>query len=226
MFKLFHGTTMNAYKEILEGGYDYYSGPQPWDGTSDHGCIYFFAPYRMIEVGEVDEDDGEREADDRSLCYANQQAQITNACLEHPWDRTVVIEFELHDEPENYESLGPDISCKEIDYTGAVQMEVKEFNEKILPNAHVRVHFLNFHVKLSLLYIAGLIASNNTFTGITTEKEDIFARALMKADDVLDLIPDYLYEADELKDEMLELSPFRFFNSPGLNETESTLNLA
>lgn len=213
MFKLFHGTTMNAYKEILEGGYDYDKGAHPWDGTSDYECIYFFAPYRMLEIGEVDEDDGEEVADDKSLCYANQQAQISNACLEHPWDRTVVIEFELPDEPENYDTLGPDVSCNETDYTGAVQMTVEEFNEKVLPNAQVKVHFLNFHVKLSLLYIAGLIASNNIFTVAATETEDIFARALMKADNVLDLIPDYLYETDELKDEMLELHPIKFLNS-------------
>lgn len=213
MFKLFHGTTMNAYKEILEGGYDYDSGTHPWDGTSDYDCIYFFAPYRMIEVGEVDEDDGEEEANNRSLYYANQQAQISNACLKHPWDRTVVIEFELSDEPENYDSLGPDVSCNKPDYTGAVQMTVKEFNEKVLSNAQVKVHFFNFHVKLSLLYIAGLITSNNIFTGIATEIEDIFARALMKAENVLDIIPDYLYEADELKDEMLELHPIKLLNS-------------
>ena len=213
MFKLFHGTTMNAYKEILEGGYDYDKGAHPWDDTSDYGCIYFFAPYRMLEVGEVDKDDGEEVADNKSLCYANQQAQISNACLEHPWDRTVVIEFELPDEPENYDTLGPDVSCNETDYTGAVQMTVEEFNEKVLPNAQVKVHFLNFHVKLSLLYIAGLIAANNIFTAAATETEDIFARALMKADNVLDLIPDYLYKADELKDEMLELHPIKFLNS-------------
>lgn len=213
MFKLFHGTTMNAYKEILEGGYDYNKGAHPWDGTSDYGCIYFFAPYRMIEVGEVNEDDGKEEADNKGLLLANQQAQISNACLEHPMDRTVVVEFELPDGPENYYSLGPDVSCNEQDYTGGVQMEVKEFNEKVIPNATIKVHFFNFHVKLSLLYIADLVAFNSIFTANTTFTENLFARALGTSDKISALISDYLYETDELKDEMLEFHPIKILNS-------------
>lgn len=71
MFTLFHGTTLNAYRDIIEGKYDTSKGSNPWN-YSDFNKIYFYDPVAILNSEYGSNSECEQEAKDMAQRLANE----------------------------------------------------------------------------------------------------------------------------------------------------------
>ena len=163
-FKLFHGTTFEGGQDIPRNGYDYGKGNSPWS-CSDDARVYFYFPQTVLnrELGIDDEDateDDWKEAEQKCLELANESAQIAQALLPNPQNRTCVLEFIFPDTPKFmhnvYDYIVDDESCENMVLSNSIDASIinKMIKER---KCEVVVHYFPFYPKLSLFYLSSLV---------------------------------------------------------------------
>lgn len=161
---LYHGTTEEGMNEIIHGNYD----PERiiWSCSSP-GYMYCYEENALCESECMDEDEPDSVRKGFCTQRANESAQVANAILPKPHDKTYVIQFILDDDvydeliEEGY--LEPDCSCENMEDYGSMAFDSCTLNQLIKDHKiKMRVFVFSFCVKMSLMYLAG-IASNSYF---------------------------------------------------------------
>lgn len=170
MKKLYHGTTIEAMKEIVQGRYD----PENtiWS-CSNPGFMYVYGKEGLCEAEGWDEDCPTQQQEDNCARRANESAQIANAILPKPEDKTCVIEFGIPDELYNWakenEVISPDCSSENMEDYGALQMDAWWLNEHVKSGEiKMRVWAFEFNPFLTPFYLSGLF--QNDYFEETLEK--------------------------------------------------------
>ena len=170
MKKLYHGTTIKAMEEIVQGRYD----PEStiWS-CSNPGFMYVYGKDELCEAEGWDEDCTAREQEENCTRRANESAQIANAILPEPEDKTCVIEFGIPDELYNWakenEVISPDCSSENMEDYGALQVDACWLNEHIKSGEiKMRVWVFKFNPYLTPFYLSGLF--QNEYFEETLEK--------------------------------------------------------
>lgn len=163
-YTLYHGCIKSAVEPITHGEYgDYNDIVHPW--TCSYGDSIFFHDKELMKMAECGYDDESQDEFAYQYCleHCNEQAQIQNACLPHPFDVTCVLEVTFHgDEFETWEDICiPDDSCPNM--PTAVCMWADTFN-KMVEDGKVsfKVHEFEFFPKLALIYLQPLM-NNSLF---------------------------------------------------------------
>ena len=158
MKKLYHGTTVEAMKEIVQGRYD----PEStiWS-CSNPGFIYVYGKDELCEAEGWDEDCTTREQEDNCARRANDSAQIANAILPKPENKTCVIEFGIPDELYNWakenEVISPDCSSENMEDYGALQVDAWWLNKHIKSGEiKMRVWVFGLNSYLASFYLSGV----------------------------------------------------------------------
>ena len=170
MKKLYHGTTVEAMKEIIQGHYD----PENtiWN-CSNPGFMYVYGKDELCEVEGWDEDCTTQEQEDNCARRANESAQIANAILPNPEDKTCVIEFRIPNELYNWakenDAISPDCSSENMEDYGALQVDAYWLNQHIKSGEiKMWVWTFEFNPRLALFYLSGLF--QNEYFEETLEK--------------------------------------------------------
>ena len=170
MKKLYHGTTVEAMKEIIQGRYD----PEStiWN-CSNPGFMYVYGKDELCEVEGWDEDCTTLEQEDNCARRANESAQIANAILPNPEDKTCVIEFRIPNELYNWakenDAISPDCSSENMEDYGALQVDAYWLNQHIKSGEiKMWVWTFEFNPRLALFYLSGLF--QNEYFEETLEK--------------------------------------------------------
>lgn len=170
MKKLYHGTTVEAKEEIIQGRYD----PEStiWS-CSNPGFMYVYGKDELCEVEGWDEDCTTLEQEDNCARRANESAQIANAILPNPEDKTCVIEFRIPNELYNWakenDAISPDCSSENMEDYGALQVDAYWLNQHIKSGEiKMWVWTFEFNPRLALFYLSGLF--QNKYFEETLEK--------------------------------------------------------
>lgn len=170
MKKLYHGTTVEGMKEIIQGRYD----PEStiWS-CSNPGFMYVYGKDELCEVEGWDEDCTTLEQEDNCARRANESAQIANAILPNPEDKTCVIEFRIPNELYNWakenDAISPDCSSENMEDYGALQVDAYWLNQHIKSGEiKMWVWTFEFNPRLALFYLSGLF--QNEYFEETLEK--------------------------------------------------------
>ena len=170
MKKLYHGTTVEAKEEIIQGRYD----PEStiWN-CSNPGFMYVYGKDELCEVEGWDEDCTTLEQEDNCARRANESAQIANAILPNPEDKTCVIEFRIPNELYNWakenDAISPDCSSENMEDYGALQVDAYWLNQHIKSGEiKMWVWTFEFNPRLALFYLSGLF--QNEYFEETLEK--------------------------------------------------------
>lgn len=163
-YTLYHGCVKSAIDAIVNGKFGNFDDDivHPW--TVSDGESIFFHDAKLMKESECIYDDDEETAIQYCLEHCNEQAQIQNACLAHPFDTTCVLEVTfLGDEFQTWEDICvPDDSCPNMN--SAVCMWSDTFNDMVIDGkVKFKVHEFEFFPKLALCYIAGLATTNPLF---------------------------------------------------------------
>lgn len=210
MFTLFHGTTLNAYRDIIEGKYDASKGSNPWY-CSDFSKIYFYDPVTILNSEYGSDSECKQEANDIAQRLANEASQIVNALSENPGDRTVVLEFIFVDDNIYFEDIEEDLSCPNMSW--AVQMDADRFNEIMKEGKFtVKVHFYQFYPKMSLCYLIPL-ADNSFFNFKSLKCEERVLLLQLKNMECYTLYDAIINDLQEEENEMMELHSIKFLDS-------------
>ena len=158
MKKLYHGTTIEAMKEIVQGRYD----PEStiWS-CSNPGFMYVYGKDELCEVEGWDEDCTTQEQGDNCARRANESAQIANAILPKPGNKTCVIEFgipdELYEWAKENDIVSPDYSYEYMENYGALQVDACWLNQHIKSGEiKIRVWVFEFNPYLTPFYLSSL----------------------------------------------------------------------
>lgn len=170
MKKLYHGTTIEAMKEIVQGRYDPES--TNWSCSSP-GFIYVYGKEELCEAEGWDEDCTTQQQEDNCARRANESAQIANAILPNPEDKTCVIEFRIPNELYNWakenDAISPDCSSENMEDYGALQVDAYWLNQHIKSGEiKMWVWTFEFNPRLALFYLSGLF--QNEYFEETLEK--------------------------------------------------------
>lgn len=170
MKSLYHGTTIEAMKEIVQGHYD----PEStiWS-CSNPGYVYVYGKEELCEVEGWDEDYTTQEQEDNCARRANGSAQIANAILFPPENETCVVEFQIPDEVYEWakenDIISPDCSSENMEDYGALQVDAWWININIKSNViKMRVWYFDFNSYLTPFYLSGLF--QNEYFEETLEK--------------------------------------------------------
>lgn len=170
MKKLYHGTTVEAMREIIQGRYD----PEStiWS-CSNPGFMYVYGKDELCEAEGWDEDCTTQEQEDNCARRANESAQIANAILPKPGNKTCVIEFgipdELYEWAKENDIISPDCSSENMEDYGALQVDAWWININIKSNViKMRVWYFDFNSHLTPFYLSGLF--QNEYFEETLEK--------------------------------------------------------
>ena len=170
MKKLYHGTTIKAMEEIVQGRYD----PEStiWS-CSNPGFMYVYGKDELCEAEGWDEDCTTQEQEENCARRANESAQIANAILPEPEDKTCVIEFQISDEMYEWakenDIVFPDCSNENMVDYGALQVDAWWLNEHIKSGEiKMWVWYFEFNPYLTPFYISGLF--QNEYFEETLEK--------------------------------------------------------
>lgn len=170
MKKLYHGTTIEAKEEIIQGRYD----PEStiWS-CSNPGFMYVYGKDELCEAEGWDEDCTTQEQEDNCARRANESAQIANAILPKPGNKTCVIEFqildELYEKAKEDSEISPDDSCENMGSCGSLQVDVCWLNEHIKTGEiKMRVWVFEFNPCLTPFYLSSLF--QNEYFEETLEK--------------------------------------------------------
>ncbi len=164
-YTLYHGCIKSAVEAITHGKFGNFDDDivHPW--TVSDGESIFFHDAELMKKSECIYDDDNETAIQYCIERCNEQAQIQNACLAHPFDTTCVLEVTfLGDEFQTWEDICvPDDSCPNM--TSAVCMWSDTFNDMVMDGKiKFVVHEFEFFPKLALCYIAGLATTNPLFS--------------------------------------------------------------
>ena len=186
-YTFYHGCVKSAVEPIVHGEYgnDLHDIIHPW--TVSDGTSIFFHDATLMKKSECIYDDDNETAIQYCLERCNEQAQIQNACLPHPFDTTCVLEITFYtdsfDEPINsWEDICvPDDSCPNMD--SAVCMWADTFNQLVEEGrVKFKVHEFEFFPKLALCYIAGLTANNPIFNKSCLSMNELKACEILSSD--------------------------------------------
>lgn len=153
---LVHGTTIDRIEGILKNGFDPQNGV--WSCSDPHRAYFY-------ELEVFAEKEGFDLMDEMEYCYyrmlsiANEQGQINNAFKENCDTKTCVFEFRI---PKKYledeDNVCEDSSCPNSQHTGAIEIDIDYFDTIMAdPETEIYIHYYPFFIKMSLVYIAGLI---------------------------------------------------------------------
>lgn len=210
MFTLFHGTTLNAYRDIIEGKYDASKGSNPWN-CSNFNKIYFYDSVAIWNSEFNSDSECKQEAKDMAQRLANEAGQIVTALSENPGDRTVVLEFIFADDNIYFEDVEEDLSCPNMPW--AVQMDADKFNKIMKEDKYsIRIHFYQFYPKMSLCYLAPL-ADNNFFNLNSLKYEERVLLLQLKNMECYTLYDALIYDLSEKEEEMMGLHSVKFLDS-------------
>lgn len=170
MKKLYHGTTIKAMEEIVQGRYD----PEStiWS-CSNPGFMYVYGKDELCEAEGWDEDCTTREQEENCTRRANESAQIANAILPEPEDKTCVIEFQIpdgiHEWAKENDIISPDCSNENMVDYGTLQVDAWWLNQHIKSGEiKMQVWYFEFNPYLTPFYISGLF--QNEYFEETLEK--------------------------------------------------------
>ena len=170
MKKLYHGTTIEAMKEIVQGRYD----PEStiWS-CSNPGFMYTYGKDELCEAEGWDEDCTTQEQEENCARRANENAQIANAILPEPKDKTYVIEFQISDEMYEWAKengiISPDNSSENMKDFGSLQVDACWLNEHIKSGEiKMWVWYFEFNPYLTPFYLSNLF--QNEYFEETLEK--------------------------------------------------------
>lgn len=170
MKSLYHGTTIEAMKEIVQGRYD----PEStiWS-CSNPGYIYVYGKEELCEVEGWDEDCTTQQQEDNCARRANESAQIANAILFPPENETCVVEFQIPDElyewAKENDIISPDCSSENMADYGALQVDAWWLNQNVKSGAiKMRVWYFDFNSYLTPFYLSNLF--QNEYFEETLEK--------------------------------------------------------
>lgn len=211
MFSLFHGTTLEGYKQIIYGNYNASQGSHPWS-CSDSNKIYFYDPVAILNSEFNSDSKCEQEANDMAQKLANEAGQIVNALSPNPATRTVVLEFIFQDDEIYFEDIEEDLSCPNMLW--AVQMDADKFNAIMKGDVYgytVKVHFYKFFPKLSLCYIIPL-AENEffNFSVLSIEEKNLLYK--LRNMECYNLYDNLIYDLEEEESEKLEFLSLKFLD--------------
>lgn len=214
-YTLYHGCVKSAIVPIAYGEYGLEHRrskiTHPW--TCSNGDTIFFHDAALMKKSECIYDDDNETAIQRCFEKCNEQAQIQNACLPHPFDVTCVLEVTFYTDSFNnpinsWEDICvPDDSCPNM--TTAVCMWADTFNQ-IVKEGRVKfkVHEFEFFPKLALCYIAGLATTNPLFNKSCLSRNELKACEILSSDGFFceDLLnPEKIAEYDVLPVNFKEL---------------------
>lgn len=176
-YTLYHGCIKSAVEPITHGEYGLEYGNNkivhPWT-CADGDSIFFYDKHLMkMEECGYDDDSQDEYAYQYCLQHCNEQAQIQNACLPHPFDTTCVLEVTfLGDEYQTWKDICVlDDSCPNM--PSAVCMWADTFNQLVEDGkVSFKVHEYDFYSKMSLAYLAPLI-SNSLFNQSCLSENEI-----------------------------------------------------
>lgn len=187
-YTLYHGCVESAIEPIINGEYGvekFTPIVHPW--TCANGSKIFFYDKELIKEDEgIDEED-----DDSAIEYCiercNEQAQIQNACLLHPFDITCVLEVTFYydkngDSINSWEDICiEDNSCENM--SSAVCMDADIFNSLVKEGkVGFKVYKYEFFPKLALCYIAYFPTENPLFNKECLSEGELKAcKAIMDA---------------------------------------------
>lgn len=162
MKKLYHGTTIKAMEEIVQGRYD----PEStiWS-CSNPGFMYVYGKDELCEAEGWDEDCTTQEQEENCVKRANENAQIANAILPEPEDKTCVIEFQIPDGIYEWAKengiVSPDYSNENMEDYGALQVDAWWLNQHIKSGEiKMQVWYFEFNPYLTPFYISSLFQNN------------------------------------------------------------------
>jgi hypothetical protein len=148
--KLYHGTTIENYKSILENGF---SGNRDivWTYASDSDYTYFWNPKELKKSEDLENMD---EAINYAKDRAAESAKIAGAIFKSKSDKIIVLEIEV-----DSKFVTPDDSCQNME--GAV----KVFNDDLKVSDIKNTYYCDFLPTMSLIYLVGLMNNQNIELG-------------------------------------------------------------
>ena len=169
-YTLYHGCVKSAVEPITHGEYGFEHGNNkivhPWT-CADGDTIFFHDATLAKESERIDDDDNETAIQCCIEC-CNEQAQIQNACLPHPFDVTCVLEITIYSDSYNNpvnswdDICIPDDSCPNMNT--AVCMWADTFNQLVEEGrVKFKVHEFEFFPKIALCYITHIATTNSLF---------------------------------------------------------------
>lgn len=180
-YTLYHGCIKSAVEPITHGEYGLEHGnnkiTHPWSCAD--GDTIFFYDATLMKKSECIYDDDNETAIQYYIERCNEQAQIQNACLPHPFDVTCVLEITFYtdsfNEPINsWEDICvPDDSCPNM--VTAVCMWADTFNQLVEEGrVSFKVHEFEFFPKL--LFVISQVLLLQVLSSIKT----VFQRTNLK----------------------------------------------
>lgn len=197
-YTLYHGCVASAVDSIINGRFNHEQKGieiiHPWICSLGNDIFFYDKELFKETEGMKNEEDEYVMLDLLRRC--NEQAQIQNACLKSPFEKTCVLECTfLSDENDleinSWEDIAtPDISCDNM--SSAVCMTAKVFNSLVEAGKVIfKVHEFPFYPKLALFYIASIAIENNQFNQeCLTSIELNFCRKVLNMDYYLDELID------------------------------------
>lgn len=208
-YTLYHGCIASAVEPIINGKYGVEKSTpivHPW--ICANGNEIFFYDKGLFQKSEGMKDEYDEYVLSELIHRCNEQAQIQNACLKVPFEKTCVLECiflsdEDGSEVNSWEDIATsDISCDNM--ISAVCMSAEKFNS-LVRNKKIsfKVHEFPFYPKLALFYIAGIAIENNQFNqDYLTSTELDFCRKMLNLDyymdDLLDIKENCCYEITDV----------------------------
>lgn len=189
-YTLYHGCIKSSVEPITHGEYGLEHGnnkiTHPWICIDEDSI--FFHDVTLMKKSECIYDDDNDTAIQYCIERCNEQAQIQNACLPHPFDVTCVLEITFYtdsfNEPINSwdDICVPDNSCPNM--TTAVCMWADTFNQLVEEGrVSFKVYEFEFFPKLALCYIAGLVTTNPLFNKKCLSENELKACEILSSDD-------------------------------------------
>lgn len=173
---IYHGTSEESYKSILENGFNPIDADVLTWNCSDSDYVYFYNPLDLLEHGETDE---EENAEQMAIERAFENAKISAAVQKSRGDSVYVLAVEI-----DQELIEEDDSCQNMELACKVHVSylstdaiIKKFRADYLPS-------------ISLAYIAGLNDSDfinlENFSRVEVEMMKVLAKSdLMSMDELL-----------------------------------------
>lgn len=172
---LFHGSDCKP-ENIIHYGFD--NVPGAWL-CSEFNQVYFYELKRWCKCEGYKIDD--ESVYDIILRRANEQGQIQNAVKEEPTCVTYVYEFHFPEEFEEF--VETDESCDNMEYYGAVQVNLATVNKYMQQGkCKLIIHTFPFSIKSSLLYITGLADNPNFDLNVLDDFEQEVLASLAKGE--------------------------------------------
>lgn len=176
--KLYHGTTLENYNEILENGFEHDS--IVWDNASDCNYIYFWNPADLMDDYGCDDSDDMESAEYMARENAASSGKITASIQKSKHDKVIILELDVPDS-----LVSHDDSCGDDKMEGAV----KALCTDISPDMITDVYYSVFVPSASLFYIVWLL--HNDYIDLEYHLSDVEIELIQNLQKVE--IPEFFY---------------------------------